>query len=167
VSEHKPYMRDLSDERWTLIEPVITAGTTARPSAHGHQGEYEIREDGIDQTIHDLPRWQVRQKQRRSADPSLVVIEPERARRGRRAAAMHDNAIDNALLDRVAATTPRGSVQTALVDQDFKSNMIAYGAKPRHRSEDRQANPVKAGFAPQPQRWMWNRPTARCPSTVA
>ncbi|WST74597.1 hypothetical protein OG762_08160 [Streptomyces sp. NBC_01136] len=41
------------------------------------------RDDGTDQTIHDLLRWQVREKARRKADPSLVVLGPERGRRGR------------------------------------------------------------------------------------
>ncbi|GLP67186.1 hypothetical protein TUSST3_38080 [Streptomyces sp. TUS-ST3] len=33
------------------------------------------RDDGIDQTIHDLLRWQVREMARRKADPSLVVLD--------------------------------------------------------------------------------------------
>jgi transposase len=41
------------------------------------------RDDGTDQIIHDLLRWQVREKARRKADPSLVVRHPERARGGR------------------------------------------------------------------------------------
>ncbi|WTE72799.1 hypothetical protein OH775_41650 [Streptomyces sp. NBC_01615] len=40
-------------------------------------------DDGTDQTLHDLLRWQVREKARRKADPSLVVLGPERGRRGR------------------------------------------------------------------------------------
>jgi transposase len=35
---------DVSDERWALIEPVITAWKAAHPSASGHQGGYEMRE---------------------------------------------------------------------------------------------------------------------------
>ncbi|MEU3795772.1 IS5 family transposase [Streptomyces fructofermentans] len=35
---------------------------------------YTWRDDGIDQTIHDLLRWQVREMARRKADPSLVVL---------------------------------------------------------------------------------------------
>ncbi|MDQ0605080.1 transposase [Streptomyces canus] len=35
------------------------------------------RDDGTDQTIHDLLRWQVREKARRKADPSLVVLDTE------------------------------------------------------------------------------------------
>ncbi|MFD9499887.1 IS5 family transposase [Streptomyces sp. NPDC060035] len=35
------------------------------------------REDGIDQTIHDLLRWQVREKAGRSEDPSLVVLDTQ------------------------------------------------------------------------------------------
>jgi transposase len=33
------------------------------------------RDDGTDQTIHDLLRWQVREKRGRLADPSLVVLD--------------------------------------------------------------------------------------------
>lgn len=35
------------------------------------------RDDGTDQTIHDLLRWQVRGKARRKADPSLVVLDTQ------------------------------------------------------------------------------------------
>ncbi|MET7729725.1 IS5 family transposase [Streptomyces mirabilis] len=44
MSERKRYPSDLSDERWALIEPVITAWKTAHPSVSGHQGRYEMRE---------------------------------------------------------------------------------------------------------------------------
>ena len=44
VSERKPYPSDLSDERWALIEPVITAWKAAHPSVSGHQGGYAMRE---------------------------------------------------------------------------------------------------------------------------
>ncbi|MDN3028573.1 transposase [Streptomyces sp. S.PB5] len=36
------------------------------------------RDDGIDQTIHNLLRWQVREMARRKADPSLVVLDTQR-----------------------------------------------------------------------------------------
>ncbi|MFF3469341.1 IS5 family transposase [Streptomyces sp. NPDC002619] len=44
MSERKPYPSDLSDERWALTEPVITAWKAAHPSVTGHQGVYEMRE---------------------------------------------------------------------------------------------------------------------------
>jgi hypothetical protein len=44
------------------------------------------------------------------------------------AASAHDNTVGTALLDRVAAATPAGSVQTALVDQGFKNTVVAHGA---------------------------------------
>ena len=44
MSERKPYPSDLTDERWALIEPVITAWKAAHPSVSGHQGSYEMRE---------------------------------------------------------------------------------------------------------------------------
>jgi hypothetical protein len=37
---------------------------------------YTWRDDGTDQTIHDLLRWQVREKARK-ADPSLVVLDTQ------------------------------------------------------------------------------------------
>jgi transposase len=114
VSDRKPYKSDLSDERWALIEPVITAWKARHPSVSGHEGRYEMREivnallyqsrtgcqwdylphdlppsgvvkyyfykwrdDGTDQVIHDLLRWQVREKKGRLADPSLVVLDTQ------------------------------------------------------------------------------------------
>jgi transposase len=114
VSERKPYPSDLSDERWALIEPVITAWKAAHPSVSGHQGGYARREivnaifyqsrtgcqwdylphdlpprsavyyyfarwrdDGTGQAIHDLLRWQAREKRGRLADPSLVVLDTQ------------------------------------------------------------------------------------------
>ncbi|MEV2270476.1 transposase [Nonomuraea africana] len=43
MSEREPYSSDLSDERWALIEPVITAWKAAHPSVSGHQGRYAMR----------------------------------------------------------------------------------------------------------------------------
>jgi len=114
VSDRKPYKSDLSDERWALIEPVITSWKVQHPSVSGHEGRYEMREivnallyqsrtgcqwdylphdlppadavkyyfytwsnDGTDQVIHDLLRWQVREKRGRLADPSLVVLDTQ------------------------------------------------------------------------------------------
>jgi len=44
VSERKRYPSDLSDERWALIEPVLTAWKAAHRSVSGHQGGYAMRE---------------------------------------------------------------------------------------------------------------------------
>ena len=226
VSERKPYASDLSDERWALIEPVLTAWKAAHPSVSGHQGKYEMREivnallyqsrtgcqwsllphdlpprsavfyyyrrwreDGTDKTIHDLLRWHVREKHRRLADPSLVVLDTQSVRAasgvpatttgrdaakkvpGRKrglavdvlglviavvvaAASMHDNAIGNALLDRVVAATLPGSVQTALVDQGFKSSVVAHGATHGIDVKIVERNPAEVGFVPQPKRWV-------------
>lgn len=38
---------------------------------------YLWRDEGIDQTIHDLLRWQVREMGRRKADPSLAVLDTQ------------------------------------------------------------------------------------------
>ncbi|MGW0778966.1 IS5 family transposase [Streptomyces sp. NPDC002835] len=114
MSDRQSYKSDLSDERWALIEPVISAWKARHRSVSGHQGNYDIREivnallyqsrtgcqwdylphdlppagavkyyfykwrdDGTDQTIHDLLRWQVREKKGRLADPSLVVLDTQ------------------------------------------------------------------------------------------
>jgi hypothetical protein len=39
----KPYRSDLSDERWALIEPVITVWKARHPSMSGHSGRYRMR----------------------------------------------------------------------------------------------------------------------------
>ena len=44
MGERRPYPSDLSDERWALIEPVITAWKRRHPSVSGYQGRYEMRE---------------------------------------------------------------------------------------------------------------------------
>jgi transposase len=44
MSERKRYPSDLTDERWALIEPVLTAWKAGHPSASGHQGGYDLRE---------------------------------------------------------------------------------------------------------------------------
>lgn len=44
MSDRQPCKSDLSDERWALIEPVITAWKTQHPSISGHQGNYAMRE---------------------------------------------------------------------------------------------------------------------------
>jgi transposase len=44
MSERKRYPSDLTDERWALIEPVITAWKATHRSVSGHQGGYEMRE---------------------------------------------------------------------------------------------------------------------------
>jgi transposase len=44
LSERKPYPSDLSDEQWSLVEPVITAWKDRHRSVSGHQGAYDMRE---------------------------------------------------------------------------------------------------------------------------
>lgn len=44
MAEHRGYPSDLTQERWALIEPVITAWKAAHPSVSGHQGRYAMRE---------------------------------------------------------------------------------------------------------------------------
>lgn len=114
MGDRKSYPSDLSDERWALIEPVITAWKRRHPSVSGYQGRYDMREivnailyqartgcqwrylphdlpawsavyyyfglwrdDGTDQTIHDLLRCQVREHAGRSEDPTAVVLDTQ------------------------------------------------------------------------------------------
>lgn len=42
--ERRDYPSDLTDERWALIEPMITAWKAAHPSVSSHQGRYAMRE---------------------------------------------------------------------------------------------------------------------------
>ncbi|MGW4890924.1 IS5 family transposase [Kitasatospora sp. NPDC004240] len=44
MSERKPYPSDLSDEQWSLIEPVLTVWKDRHRSVSGHQGSYAMRE---------------------------------------------------------------------------------------------------------------------------
>lgn len=44
VSDRQSYKSDLSDERWALIEPVISAWKARHRSVSGHQGNYDMRE---------------------------------------------------------------------------------------------------------------------------
>lgn len=44
MSARKPYPSYLSDEQWSLIEPVITAWKDRHRSVSGHQGAYDMRE---------------------------------------------------------------------------------------------------------------------------
>ncbi|MFI9617268.1 IS5 family transposase [Streptomyces sp. NPDC052023] len=227
MSERKRYPSDLSDERWALIEPVITAWKAAHPSVSRHQGRYEMREivnaipyqsrtgcqwdylphdlpprsatyyyfakwrdDGTDQTIHDLLRWQVRERAGRSEDPSLVVLDtqsvhaavnvpagttgkdPAKKVPGRKrglavdvlglviavvvlAASAHENRAGTVLLDRVAAQT--ATVSKALVDQGFKSAVVAHGATLGIDVEIVERNPAERGFVPQAKRWVVER----------
>lgn len=139
------------------------------------------REDGTDQTIHDLLRWQVRERPGRSEDPSLVVLDTQSvhaavnvpatttgkdaAKRvpGRKrglavdvlglviavvvlAASVHDNRAGVALLDRVVARN--ASVSKALVDQGFKSTVVAHGAPLGIDVEVVERNPAGRGFVP-------------------
>lgn len=42
--ERRGYPSDLTEERWALLEPVITAWKVRHPSVSGHQGRYAMRE---------------------------------------------------------------------------------------------------------------------------
>ena len=59
---------------------------------------------------------------------------------------------DISLLDQVAENAG-GTVEKALVDQGFKSQVVAYGDRLGIDVEIVQRNPQERGFVPQPKRW--------------
>ncbi|MGP3972389.1 IS5 family transposase [Streptomyces sp. 6N223] len=224
MSERRPYPSDLSDEQWSLIEPVITAWKDRHRSVSGHQGACAMREivnailyqsrtgcqwaylphdlppksatyyyfaawrdDGTDQVIHEFLRCQVRERARRLEDPTLAVLDtqsvhaaagvpasttgrdPAKRVPGRKrglavdvlglviavtvlAAHAHDNAAGTALVDQVAENTG-GTVRKAVVDQGFKNQVTAHGARLGIDVETVERNPQNQGFVPQPKRW--------------
>ena len=66
------------------------------------------------------------------------------------AASAHENTAGTALPGKVAATTP--TVTTALVDQGFKSSVVAHGAGLGTGVQVVERNPADKGFIPQPKR---------------
>jgi transposase len=68
------------------------------------------------------------------------------------AASAHENDAGTALLDKVAASAP--TVSTALVDQGFKSAVVAHGAGLGIDVQVVERNPADKGFVPQPKRWV-------------
>ncbi|MFJ9188574.1 IS5 family transposase [Streptomyces anulatus] len=68
------------------------------------------------------------------------------------AASAHDNAAGIALLDQVAENAG-GTVEKALVDQGFKTAVVAHGSSLGIDVEIVERNPQDKGFVPQPKRW--------------
>ena len=68
------------------------------------------------------------------------------------AASAHENTAGTALLDQVASSNP--TVTTALVDQGFKSSVVAHGATVGIDVQVVERNPADKGFVPQPKRWV-------------
>lgn len=68
------------------------------------------------------------------------------------AANTHDNAAGIALLDQVAERTG-GIVRKALVDQGFKTAVVAHGTALGIDVEIVERNPQETRFVPQPKRW--------------
>ncbi|MFI1972606.1 IS5 family transposase [Streptomyces cinnamoneus] len=68
------------------------------------------------------------------------------------AANAHDNAAGTTLLDQVAEHTG-GTVEKALVDQGFKTAVVAHGATLGIDVEVVERNPQDIGFVPQPIWW--------------
>lgn len=44
MGDRKPYLSDVTDAQWALIGPFLDAWKARRPSASGHQGDYDLRE---------------------------------------------------------------------------------------------------------------------------
>ncbi|WTU30766.1 transposase [Kitasatospora purpeofusca] len=137
------------------------------------------RQDGLDQWIQELPRCQVRERDRRSEDPSLVIIDTQSVRAaagvattttgldankkvsGRKrglavdvmglitgvvvlAASAPDNAAGAARLDRVSERCGM-RLETALVDQGFKDEVVIQAAELRARIEELAAGHRRPG----------------------
>jgi transposase len=68
------------------------------------------------------------------------------------AVSAHENTAGIALLDQVAART--STVRKALVDQGFKSSVVAHGATVGIDAKVVERNPADRGFVPQPKRWV-------------
>ncbi len=81
------------------------------------------------------------------------------------AASAYENAAGTALLDQVAASTP--AVTTAVVDQGFKSSVVARGAAVGIDVQVVERNPAGKGFVPRPNAGSSSRRSASCPSTDA
>ena len=73
------------------------------------------------------------------------------------AASAHENTAGIALLEQVAAHT--GTVSKALVDQGFKSSVVAYGAAVGIDVGVVERNPADKGLVPQPKRWVVEQPS--------
>jgi transposase len=135
MSERKPYPSDLPDERWALIEPVITAWKAAAAgvpaSTTGKDAGKRVpgRKRGLAVDVLGLV-------------VAVVVL----------AASAHENTAGIALLDRVAAQA--GTVRAALVDQGFKNAVTAHGARLGIDVQTAGRNPADKGFVPQPRRWV-------------
>ncbi len=71
------------------------------------------------------------------------------------AASVHDNRAGTVLLDRVVAQT--ATVSKVLVDQGFKSTVVAHGAMLGIDVEIVERNPADRAFVPQAKRWVAER----------
>ncbi|KPI13573.1 hypothetical protein OK006_11006 [Actinobacteria bacterium OK006] len=148
---------------------------------------YTWRDDGIDQTIHDLLRWQVREIGRRTrawwcSTPRACTRRPEcplsrrgamRQKKYRAASAAWPLTFGAGIAVVVAAASAHenavgialldkvaadtDTVQKALVDQGFKNAVVAPGQKVGIEVEVVERNPAQTGFVPQAKR-SWNVP---------
>ncbi|MFF3851006.1 transposase [Streptomyces sp. NPDC002328] len=102
-------------------------------------------QDGLDQRIQEILRCQVRERSRRSEDPSLVIIDTQSV----------DNQAGIALLDQAAERCGM-RLEKVLVDQGFKDAVVIHGAVKDITVEVVRRNPDDAGkgFVPQPKRWV-------------
>jgi transposase len=133
---------------------------------------YKWRDDGTDQTIHDLLRWQLREKKRRLADPSLVILDTQSIHAavgvpatttGRDAAKKVPGrkrclAVDTlGLVIAVvvlAASAHDNAAGKALLDQGFKKSVVDHGKQHGIDVEIVERNPADTGFVPQIKRWV-------------
>ena len=129
------------------------------------------RDDGTDQQIHELLRCQVRERNRRLEDPTLVILDTQSVRAatgvpvattGKDAAKRVPGRKRGLAVDVlglvIAVTVPAASVHDnavgiTLLDQGFKNQVVTHGAALGIDVEIVQRNPEEQGFVPQPKRW--------------
>jgi transposase len=182
MSERKSYPSDLTDERWALIEPHDLPPRSAayyyfakwRDDGtdqaihdllrwHAREGKGRRADPTLvvldTQSVHaaasvpvettgrDAGKKVPGRKRCLAVDVLGLVIAVVVL-----AASAHENTAGIALLDQVAAQAP--TVSTALVDQGFKSSVVAHGAAAGIDVQVVERNPADKGFVPQPKRWV-------------
>jgi transposase len=145
---------------------------------------YLWRDEGTDQDVHDLLRWQLREKRKRLADPSLVVLDTQSIHSsvgvpatttGRDAAKRVEEMPGRGrvmprhglrVLPASAHENTAGialldgvagqcdTVKKALVDQGFKKKVVEHGKNVGTDVEIVARNPDDKGFVPQAKRWI-------------
>jgi transposase len=184
VSQRKPYPSDLSDTRWALIEPTLSAWRKARLDRRptGQPAQVELR-DVFNAIL-------ARAKGGRKPQPTASVIDTQSVKTsinvplpsqgtgatkkivGRKrgivtdtlglilavtvtAAGLHENALGIRLLDQAKETYP--TISKSWVDTGFKNAVVEHGAKLGIDVEVVDRHPGVRGFHVVKRRWVVER----------